>query len=319
MTVVRTVLGDLPPEQLGRTDYHEHLLQASPLLPDDDLDDVAASTRETEELRAAGIDALVELTPLGLSRDPDGLVTIARATGMHVVAATGVHREAHYPDDHWVRDLDATALHERFVREVTAGLDRSRGGPPDQIEARAGVVKVGTGYWSISRFERTVLEAAGACHADTGAPVVCHLEMGTAAWEVAEMLAHAGVARDRIVLAHMDRNPDPGLHVELAASGTYLGYDGPARTKYRTDAELLDCLVEVADRGAAARLLLGGDVARSSSFAAHGGLPGMAYLPRRFVPRLADRAGEGLVEQVLVRNPATAFAFDPPPPVGAGG
>lgn len=95
--VVRTVLGDIAPDALGPTDYHEHLLMRSPLLPGDALDDIGRSSAETRALAAAGISALVELTPIGLGRDPAGLATIARATGVHIVAATGVHREAHSP------------------------------------------------------------------------------------------------------------------------------------------------------------------------------------------------------------------------------
>lgn len=309
--VVRTVRGDIPPDRLGRTDYHEHLLQCSPLLPGDDLDDVERSAGETAALRDAGIDALVELTPIGLARDPRGLREIARRTGVHVVAATGIHWESHYADDHWVRTLDIGAMVDRFVAELTIGFDTrdDAAGPPEVLDARAGVIKVGTGYWSISPFESAVLAAAGEAHRRTGAAVVCHLELGTAAWEASAALERAGVPRDRLVLAHVDRNPDPGLHAELAASGCYLGFDGAGRTKYWPDSTLLDCLVEVAERGGAQRLLLGGDVARRSSFVAYGGLPGMAYLPARFVPRLRTLAGDALVETILVGNPARMLAM----------
>jgi phosphotriesterase-related protein len=37
MATVHTVLDDLPAADLGPTDYHEHLFQASPLLVGDDL------------------------------------------------------------------------------------------------------------------------------------------------------------------------------------------------------------------------------------------------------------------------------------------
>src|SRR3712207_3366755 len=63
-----------------------------------------------------------------------------------------------------------------------------------------------------------------------------------------------------------------------------IGYDGMARFKYWPDSVLLDCLLRVATLGGADRLLLGGDVARRTAFRSYGGLPGMAYLPRRFVP-----------------------------------
>jgi predicted metal-dependent phosphotriesterase family hydrolase len=68
---VRTVLGDVPASALGRTDYHEHLFQVTPLLPGDELDDDDRSGAEAGLLHAAGIDAMVEATPTGLGRDPE--------------------------------------------------------------------------------------------------------------------------------------------------------------------------------------------------------------------------------------------------------
>ena len=55
---VKTVLGENDAWSLGRTNYHEHLFQITPLLPADER--------------------------------------ISRATGVHVVATTGGHREARY-------------------------------------------------------------------------------------------------------------------------------------------------------------------------------------------------------------------------------
>ena len=307
--VVRTVLGDIAPEDLGATDYHEHLLMRSPLLPGDALDDIARSGAETQALVAAGIDALVELTPIGLGRDPDGLATISAATGMHIVAATGVHREAHYPLGHTVRAMDERMLVERFATEVEDGCATSRDRAGARV--RAGVIKCAVGYWSISPMERMVLAAAAAAQRRTGVAVICHLEMGTAAHEVVDMFAANGVPADRLALAHADRNPDPGLHAELTSRGVYLGYDGMARAKYWPDSTLVDCLVRTAERGRADRLLLGGDVARRSSFRSYGGLPGMDYLPKVFAPRVAAEGGQDLLDQILIHNPAALLSFAP--------
>jgi phosphotriesterase-related protein len=159
-----------------------------------------------------------------------------------------------------------------------------------------------------------MLEAAGAAHRATQAPVVCHLERGTAAFEVIALLRDAGVPAERILLAHIDRNPDPGLHAELAAAGVYLGYDGWARPKYFPDSALIDCLRACAEDGGAERIVLGGDVARRSSFRAYGGMPGLAYLGERVVPRLRRVAGDALVDRLTVDNPRRLLAR---PPVAA--
>ncbi|MER7080610.1 phosphotriesterase-related protein [Saccharopolyspora kobensis] len=298
---VRTVLGDVPAQALGRTDYHEHLFQVSPLLPGDELDDELRSGQEAQSLREAGIDALVEATPIGLGRDPAGMARIAERTGLHVVATTGAHRQAHYPDGHPLLASTEEALAERFTAELVTGMSDVDG---TGTGIRAGVLKAGIGYWSISAFERRVLGAVAVAHAATGAPVMVHLEHGSAAFEVLDELGSRGVRADRVVLAHADRNPDPGLHAELCSAGAYLGYDGMARHRDRPDSAVLDCLLATAERGGARRLLLGGDVARRSRYRAYGGLPGLAYLPARFLPRLVREGGAELAELVVVENPA---------------
>jgi phosphotriesterase-related protein len=73
MVTVRTVLGDLPAADLGPTDYHEHLFQASPLLVGDELDSEAASGQEAVLLRESGFTTMVDATPLGLGAKPKAL------------------------------------------------------------------------------------------------------------------------------------------------------------------------------------------------------------------------------------------------------
>jgi predicted metal-dependent phosphotriesterase family hydrolase len=293
--VIRTALGDIAAGTLGRTDYHEHLFQVSPLLPGDELDDEELSGREAAHLRAAGIDAMVEATPCGLGRDALAVARIAEATGLNIILTTGAHRREHYGDDHPLLDLDEAALGRLFRTELTEGIGD---GP------RAGLLKVGIGYWRIGPFERRVITGVAEAHRATGAPVMVHLEYGSAAFEVLEELAALGVLSHRVVLAHADRNPDPGLHAELCAAGAYLGYDGMARHRNWPDAAILDCLLRTAERGGADRLLLGGDVARRTRYRAYGGMPGLDYLPLRFVPRVEEAGGADLVRRVLIRNPA---------------
>ncbi|MFP5283771.1 MAG: phosphotriesterase [Actinomycetes bacterium] len=310
MTGVRTVLGDLPPGDLGPTDYHEHLFQVSPLLPGDDLDDPVRSGEEAGRLRGSGFRAMVDATPVGLGRRPRDVARIAAAEGLHVVATTGAHREEHYPGS-WLLDQSEDELAERFTAEVSRGLPASDGPAggdlaqaPDGKPVRAGLVKAGVGYWRISAFERRVLAAVARTSRRTGVAVMVHLEHGSAAFEVLEVLAADGVTADAVVLAHVDRNPDPVLHAELAAAGAYLGYDGFARSRSWPDAVVLDCLLRAAELGAGDRLLLGGDVARRTRYVAYGGMPGLGYLGERVLPRLVRAGHAALVERLLVDNPA---------------
>ncbi|WP_445155555.1 phosphotriesterase family protein [Arthrobacter sp. Hor0625] len=311
MSFVRTVLGDIAPDRLGPTNYHEHLFQSSPLLPGDELDDELLSGREAALLRGAGTTAMVEATPLGLGRNPAATARIAAAAGLHIVATTGAHREAHYPEGHWLRSEPEERLVRRFTAELTTGCGVPEESPAACAEApvRAGLLKAGVGYWSITAFERRVLAAAAVAHSATGAAVMVHLEFCTAAHEVLDLLSAAGVRESRVILAHADRNPDAGLHLELASRGAYLGYDGMARPKGRSDAEIIDLIEQVLAGGGGHRLLLGGDVARRTRYISYGGMPGLAYLAERFLPRLEARVGTAAVDRILRGNAAAVLQW----------
>lgn len=325
---VRTVLGDLAADRLGPTNYHEHLFQVSPLLPGDELEDEVRSGSEAASLRGSGFAAMVDATPIGLGRRSAALSRISAETGLSVIAATGAHREAHYGADHWLLDLSEDELAVRFVDEIELGLpeldppadDRRRNQrgaagvttaalTGDGRPVRAGLIKAGIDYWSISSFEHRVLAAVGQAHRRTGAPVMVHLEFGSAAFELLEVLAGVGVPASRVVLAHIDRNPDPGLHAELAAAGAYLGYDGFGRHRNGPDSVLIDCLLAAAEAGAASKIVLGGDVARSSRYPAYGGMPGLARLGERVLPRLEAAAGTALFHALLITNPADLLGW----------
>jgi 5-phospho-D-xylono-1,4-lactonase len=291
--IIRTVRGDIAPEELGPCDAHEHLFLVTPAQPGDEYSDVEKAIEEAETLRAAGARSLVDWTPIGLGRDLDGLRAVSEATGLHLVAATGLHREVHYAGDDPLREESAEALAGRFVADLKL----------------CGIIKIGASYHSLTAFEAKAFEAAAAAHTRVAAPVCVHTEHGTIGLGIVERLRDLGVSPERVVLAHVDRNPDVGEHAETAATGAWLQLDGPGRTKYWPDSTILALISDLAERGLADRLLLGGDTGRRSMFRAYGGGPGMDYVFARFKPRLERELGEELSRQIFVENPARAFAF----------
>lgn len=295
--IVRTVLGDIAPAELGPCDAHEHLFLDTPAQPGDEFLDRDKATEEARTLVVAGARSLVDWTPLGLGRDLDGLAHVARETGLHVVAATGLHRDAHYPADDAYRAASVDELAERFVEE---------------LGARCGVIKAGASYHHLTPFEEKAFEAAAAAHGRTGAPVCVHTQHGTMGLALVERLSSLGVQPASVILAHVDRNPDAGEHAETASTGATLQLDGPGRTKYWPDSTILQLIADLAERGHADRLLLGGDVGRRGMLRAYGGGPGLDYVFARFKPRLERELGEALSEQIFVTNAARAFAWDAP-------
>lgn len=298
-SVVRTVRGDVDPSELGPTDAHEHLFFVTPLQPGDEFADVERAIEEAQTLVAAGGRALVDWTPLGLGRDPEGLLRVSEATGLHVVAATGVHRDAHYLADDPLRSVAVEALAERFVTDV--------GGEG----VRSGVIKVGASYHRLQPLEQKAFAAAAEAHGRTGVPLCVHTEHGTMGLGLVERLRELGVPPSSVVLAHLDRNPDAVEHAETGVTGAWLQLDGPGRTKYWPDSTILQLIADLAERGLAGQLLLGGDTGRSSTMRAYGGGPGLDYVFARFKPRLERELGEELSRRIFVENPARAFAFEP--------
>ncbi|MEU1071438.1 MULTISPECIES: phosphotriesterase [unclassified Streptomyces] len=294
---VRTVLGDVPAGRLGVVDAHDHLFIRSPLLPGQELDDPEDAAARLAAFRDLGGGTVVQWTPYGMGRRADRLAELSRRSGVHVVAATGLHQAVHYAPE--LLDSVRDSLAELFVREITEGVAGTDG-------VRAGLIKVAGGFHGLDAHARLTLRAAAEAQHRTGAAVAVHLELGTGALDVLDLLCgEFGVAPDRVVLGHLNRSPDFAVHRQAAAAGAYLGFDGPSRANHATDWRMPEALEALADAGFADRLLLGGDTVTPDT-------PGMAYLLRRVRPRLELALGGELVERVLVENPARAFALRTP-------
>lgn len=285
-------------------DAHDHLFFGSPRLPGQELRSVSAARAELAAFHALGGGAVVQWTPYGLGRRAADLPPLARETGVHLVTATGLHQAVHY-DEGTLRGLRGR-LAEVFVRELTEGIGASG--------VRAGLVKVAGGFHTLDPHARWTTTAAAEAHHATGAPVAVHLELGTAALDVLDLLCgELGVPRHRVILGHLNRSPDFAVHRQAAETGCYLAFDGPSRAHHATDWRMPDAVRALADAGHGDRLLLGGDTTTAAARSVAEG-PGMPYLLRRVRPRLALAVGEDLVRRVLTDNPGRAFAVDWPEP-----
>ncbi|WP_136102276.1 phosphotriesterase [Streptomyces sp. S816] len=298
--VIRTVLGDIRPQELGVCDAHDHLFLRSRQLPGRELDDVAAARAELEAFRAAGGAAVVQWTPHGMGRRAADLATLSRATGVHLVCATGLHQAPHTAPE--LLEGLRGRLAEVFVTELTEGIGTTG--------VRAGLIKVAGGFHTLDAHARWTMAAAAEAHHATGAPIAVHLELGTGALDVLDLLCgELGVPGDRVILGHLNRFPDPVTQRQAAASGCWLAFDGPSRAHHATDWQMPAGARALAEAGFGDRLLLGGDTVTAGARSVDGG-PGMPYLLRRLRPRLAAELGTELVDRILTEHPGKAFSVD---------
>jgi len=299
--VIMTVTGPIDPADLGPTDAHDHLFLQTPAQPDDTMDDFERAVTELEQGRATGLAAFVDLTPIGLGRQPELLREAAFRTGVTIVAASGYHRDAHYSAGDWVNNASEDELTTRVISDINYGMDRTT--------IRSGVIKGGASLNRPSAMEALRLRAIAAAAQATGAAIFVHTEAGTGGPAIVDLLAAEGTPADRITLAHMDRNPDRALHVELLRGGINFVYDTIGREKYGQDSARIDLIADMLDAGFGDRLMLGLDLGRRAYHRAYGGEPGLGHLLASFAPALRQRVGDGPVEQMLITNPARVLAM----------
>jgi 5-phospho-D-xylono-1,4-lactonase len=315
MTFVRTVLGDIAPAVLGVTYAHEHLVidggRPVEMAPDFLLADL---DRLTDELRAgagAGLEAAVDMMPADCGRNPAKLAELSRRTGVHLVAATGLHHERFYGPSHWSLRATEAELADLFVADIEDGIDELDYGGPivRRTDIRAGIVKVAGSDGGPSERDQPIFRAAAVAHQRAGVPIETHCEGGTGALAQIRLLTDAGVAPPRISLSHVDKVVDRGYHRELFASGAFAVYDQAFRWGDRPNGTL-QLLQWAIEDGHAGQVMLGMDAARQGYYTAFGGAPGLPFLLREFSAAMDERGIEAALRQgFFVDNPARAFAF----------
>ena len=309
---IRTVTGDISPEQLGVTQPHEHTIilpgkscEVNPALL---LDSPECAIQELSDYKAADGTSIVDAQPIGVERSPLLMQEISIQSGVQIVASTGFHRPRFYPADHFLFSETAEQLAQRMVNEITDGMvDYSTG---KQTSVKAGLVKWTSEYHHIPPVMQKAAEAAAIAHHQTGVPILTHTEMGTCTLEQIALMEQHGVSPSAILLSHTDRNPDRYLHKEIAQTGAYLIYDGVARTKHGPDSIIIDLIVTMFNEGLGDQIMVAMDTGSRTIWRHYGYGPGLAYLLNVFIPRL-KRTGfsDDNVQRILRGNPASALRF----------
>lgn len=321
MSIVRTVLGDIAPADLGVTAAHEHLWcdqrkGRSSALPRLDnpmvLNDEKMIVEELGRFRAASGRSVVEVTVHGWNRDVGMLAAISRRTGVHVVATSGYYVEACHPAFAATAPIDE--LEEFLVKEMTEGADGT--------SIRPGLLKAAVSRPVLEGVEERCTRAVARAHHRTGAAITTHtsgstrfhIDGGNAGYQFLKVFEEEGVDPNRVIVGHCDENADVRQLAALMKRGAYVEFDVIGKSHWLLDETRIDLLVKLVEQGFANRLLLASDRNRVHELHAGGGL-GFDYLLTHFVPNLRARGlDEGSIEQMLIDNPARIFALPSQPP-----
>ena len=337
---VMTVRGPVPAPDLGITLMHEHvfidlsflwdapasdwqkplvdaeitlanrgLLQVDPYVSRRNLllDEFDVAVEELAPFRQLGGSSVVDLTTTGIRPQPAKLREVSERTGLHIVAGCGYYTQRSHASE--VAALSESQLLERLLDEIANGL----GG----TDVRPGIIgEIGTSS-PVHPDEAKVLRVAAAAQAKTGLAINVHVAIfRREALVVLDILEAAGADLSRVVISHLDEQPDTAYHRAILERGAYVEYDTFGSESYfdgdgsaePSDRERVDCLIELLDAGFGDRLLISQDVCTKVQLLKFGG-SGYGHILRSIVPRLRRRGvDDATVLKLLVENPARVLA-----------
>ncbi len=316
MPSLETVRGPIDVGGLGVTLMHEHVFVLSPEIQQnyrtgwDEDARVRDAIARLNELKAAGVDTIVDLTVVGLGRYIPRIEQIAAETDLNIVVATGLYTYNDLP--HALEYRSDEAMTEMFVRDVTEGIAGTR--------VKAAILKCATDAPGVTDGVGRVLRAVAAAHRQTGVPISTHTHAGTRrGLEQQHIFSEEGVDLSRVIIGHSGDTTDLDYLEELMAAGSYIGMDRFGVDVFLPFEQRVDTVARLCERGRADRMVLSHDASCHIDWfdeeMLRSAAPNWHYLhiPRDVLPALRDRGvTDEQIHQMMVANPAAIFTPRPP-------
>ena len=272
------------------------------------LTDEGDAAEALAEYREAGGGCIVDVTPIGVGRNPQGLRRLAEASGVNVVMGTGFYVRDYHPPE--LAGLSEDAIADLIVEDITTGSDGVRPG----IIGEIGLV------WPVHPDERKVLRAAAKAQQRTGWCLTIHPGRDPAApLDAVRTVIDAGGDPGRTVIDHLDRTifTDRDF-LELARTGCYLeqdlfgwetSYYPMADIDMPNDAMRVNRIALLADKGHLDQVLVSLDIDTPSRLSKYGG-EGYHHILRNVVPIMRRKGfGDAELDRILRANPQRALTI----------
>lgn len=319
---VNTVRGPVDVDQLGTTLMHEHIFVLNmevmvnhPEIWDEDLR-VDDAVGKLNELKAAGVDTILDPTVIGLGRYIPRIQKVCEQTDLNVIVATGLYTYNDLPFYFHLRG-PGTLLNgpepmvDMFVHDIEEGIAGTG--------VRAGVLKCATDAHGMTNGCERVIRACAQAHRRTGVPITTHTDVhNRSGLEQQRVLKEEGVDLGRVVIGHSGDSTDLDYLQQLIDNGSYIGMDRFGIDVYLPTDKRVEVIVELCRRGYADRMVLSHDascwldwVEPVSDEMRAAMSPNWHYLhiSNDVLPMLRERGvSDDQIEQMLVRNPRDYFA-----------
>ena len=269
---------------------------------------------EVVQFKQRGGGTIVDVTSIGLKRDPAALRRVSNATGLNIVMGASWYRKGWHSAELDRRTVES--LTEEIVRDVTVGAG--------DTGIRSGIIgEVGTEGSPLVPNEIKVIRASGRASRITGAPVTLHTSaLLKEQPKILDMLAAEGADLKRVIVGHS--NPianDMAFMKQLLDRGVYVQFDtlgrNPSVRTRLTDTDVANGIVELIKAGYNDRILLSQDVCTKIQLKAYGGA-GYSFIQEQFIPYLRSLGvTDAQINTIMVENPKRVLAFVAPLPAKA--
>ena len=264
MPEVNTVRGAVDANDLGVTLMHEHVfimttevMQNYPESWGEDAAREADAIARLNELKATGVDTIVDLTVIGLGRYIPRIARVAAATDLNIVVATGLYTYNDVPFCfHYLgpgAPLDGPEIMtDLFVRDIEQGIA--------DTGVKAAILKCATDEPGVNPGVERVLRAVAQAHRQTGVPISTHTHAPTRrGLEQQRIFADEGVDLTRVVIGHSGDSTDIDYLEELIANGSYIGMDRFGIDVILPFEDRVNTVARMCERGHADKMVLSHD------------------------------------------------------------
>lgn len=285
----------------GITLIHEHTrIDLSRIKGDDDtnLNCKEATIKEFSELYDYGVRNIVDVTNMGMGRDPEYVREVAEKSGINIIQSTGFYKEPFLPD--FVYDMDIDELSDLIAKEIEEGIEDTG------IKAQV-IGEIGTSKDKIEAMEEKIFMASIKAHKKTGAIISTHTSLGTMALDQADMFIKEGVDPAKVVIGHQDLCGNLDQIKKLINLGFYVSFDTVGKNNYFPDVTRAEYLLDLQENNMLDRIFFSMDITRKSNLKYKGGI-GYTYLFTEFIP-LIKKAGisQESIDKILIDNPRRIF------------
>jgi phosphotriesterase-related protein len=286
-------------------------LRRDPLTCRDNLKnyDLDLTIKELLYYKRAGGKSLVDMTCIGLGRDPLALRGISLQTGINIVAGCGFYVDATHPKR--IQTMNEEQLAQEIVNDLTQGMSGT--------DVKSGIIgEIGTSY-PITPNEEKVLRASAIAQQKTKLTISIHPYMFEKhCHKILDIMEKQNVEPSKIVLCHIDESGfDMDYHKSLAKRGAYIEYDTFGSEVYfdslgtwdPRDTERVEGVMKMIENGHVSQLLLSHDVFVKTSFRQYGGY-GYDHILTHIVPMLRKKGvSQSHIDQMLIENPKKILAI----------